>query len=229
MKAIYRKRFLPNYGVFDEERYFAAGRDLVLLEARRGAGRRDDLRGHVAARAAGDRPGARGRAAARQRLGLAVPRRQGPRARGDVPAARPGHVELRRVRERGRRPGRAGLRRPLVRARRRGRGARAGAGVRGGAPRRRRRPDCGDRAAAVARRGGARWPGSRSGRPRPTVVELGTSRGQAPDVSRLERRAPRRRARADAARARARAARLRRQERLQRDRRRACRAGSTRR
>jgi NAD+ synthase (glutamine-hydrolysing) len=31
VKAIYRKRFLPNYGVFDEERYFAAGRELVLL------------------------------------------------------------------------------------------------------------------------------------------------------------------------------------------------------
>jgi NAD+ synthase (glutamine-hydrolysing) len=32
VKAIYRKRFLPNYGVFDEERYFASGRDLILLE-----------------------------------------------------------------------------------------------------------------------------------------------------------------------------------------------------
>ncbi|MHB8642750.1 MAG: NAD+ synthase [Gaiellaceae bacterium] len=32
VKAIYRKRFLPNYGVFDEERYFASGHDLVLLE-----------------------------------------------------------------------------------------------------------------------------------------------------------------------------------------------------
>ena len=31
VKAVYRKRFLPNYGVFDEDRYFAAGRDLVLL------------------------------------------------------------------------------------------------------------------------------------------------------------------------------------------------------
>jgi NAD+ synthase (glutamine-hydrolysing) len=31
VKAIYRKRFLPNYGVFDEERYFASARDLVLL------------------------------------------------------------------------------------------------------------------------------------------------------------------------------------------------------
>jgi NAD+ synthase (glutamine-hydrolysing) len=33
VKAIYRKRFLPNYGVFDEDRYFAPGRELVMLEA----------------------------------------------------------------------------------------------------------------------------------------------------------------------------------------------------
>src|SRR5919201_1573366 len=32
IKAVYRKRFLPNYGVFDEDRYFAPGRDLLLLE-----------------------------------------------------------------------------------------------------------------------------------------------------------------------------------------------------
>src|SRR6266699_4802642 len=32
VKAMVRKRFLPNYGVFDEDRYFAPGRDLVLLE-----------------------------------------------------------------------------------------------------------------------------------------------------------------------------------------------------
>jgi NAD+ synthase (glutamine-hydrolysing) len=32
VKAVYRKRFLPNYGVFDEDRYFATGRDLILLE-----------------------------------------------------------------------------------------------------------------------------------------------------------------------------------------------------
>jgi NAD+ synthase (glutamine-hydrolysing) len=31
VKAIVHKRFLPNYGVFDEDRYFAAGRDLVLV------------------------------------------------------------------------------------------------------------------------------------------------------------------------------------------------------
>jgi NAD+ synthase (glutamine-hydrolysing) len=33
LKAIYRKHFLPNYGVFDEDRYFQPGRDLVLLRS----------------------------------------------------------------------------------------------------------------------------------------------------------------------------------------------------
>ena len=32
IKGLYRKRFLPNYGVFDEERYFASGKDLLMLE-----------------------------------------------------------------------------------------------------------------------------------------------------------------------------------------------------
>jgi NAD+ synthase (glutamine-hydrolysing) len=31
VQRIYRKRFLPNYGVFDEDRYFASGRDLIVL------------------------------------------------------------------------------------------------------------------------------------------------------------------------------------------------------
>jgi NAD+ synthase (glutamine-hydrolysing) len=31
VQAIYHKQFLPNYGVFDEDRYFQAGRELVLL------------------------------------------------------------------------------------------------------------------------------------------------------------------------------------------------------
>src|SRR5262249_35005866 len=30
-QAVYRKRFLPHYGVFDENRYFASGGDLLLL------------------------------------------------------------------------------------------------------------------------------------------------------------------------------------------------------
>ena len=32
IQGVYRKRYLPNYGVFDEHRYFASGRDLVLLQ-----------------------------------------------------------------------------------------------------------------------------------------------------------------------------------------------------
>jgi NAD+ synthase (glutamine-hydrolysing) len=32
VKAVYRKRFLPNYGVFDEDRYFAPGNDLLMLQ-----------------------------------------------------------------------------------------------------------------------------------------------------------------------------------------------------
>jgi len=31
VKGMYRKRYLPNYGVFDEHRYFAPGRDLIVL------------------------------------------------------------------------------------------------------------------------------------------------------------------------------------------------------
>jgi NAD+ synthase (glutamine-hydrolysing) len=31
VEAVYEKHFLPNYGVFDEDRYFQPGRDLVLL------------------------------------------------------------------------------------------------------------------------------------------------------------------------------------------------------
>jgi len=33
VRAVYRKRFLPNYGVFDEDRYFAPGHDLLLLRS----------------------------------------------------------------------------------------------------------------------------------------------------------------------------------------------------
>jgi NAD+ synthase (glutamine-hydrolysing) len=31
VQGVYRKRYLPNYGVFDEDRYFAPGHDLLLL------------------------------------------------------------------------------------------------------------------------------------------------------------------------------------------------------
>jgi NAD+ synthase (glutamine-hydrolysing) len=32
VRGVYRKHFLPNYGVFDEHRYFSEGRDLLLLK-----------------------------------------------------------------------------------------------------------------------------------------------------------------------------------------------------
>src|SRR6187200_944870 len=32
VRGVYRKHFLPNYGVFDEHRYFAPGRELLLLD-----------------------------------------------------------------------------------------------------------------------------------------------------------------------------------------------------
>ena len=78
VKAIYRKRFLPNYGVFDEDRYFAPGRDLVLLrlgETLVGVTICEDM---WQPGPAGNRPRARRRAAPRQHLRLALPRRQGP-------------------------------------------------------------------------------------------------------------------------------------------------------
>ena len=87
-EGVYRKRFLPNYGVFDEDRYFAPGRDLFLLEHGDDADRADDLRGRLAAGPARDRPGPRRGAADRQPLGVAVPRRQGARAGGDARHAR---------------------------------------------------------------------------------------------------------------------------------------------
>ena len=73
-EGVVQKRFLPNYGVFDEIRYFAPGDELVLFEHGETLVGVDGLRGHVAARAAGDRPRARRRAADRQHLRLAVPR-----------------------------------------------------------------------------------------------------------------------------------------------------------
>ena len=84
VKAIYRKRFLPNYGVFDEHRYFAPGRDLFLLE------HGEVLIGPTVCEDIWQ-PGPpatdlalAGALADRQHLGVAVPHRQGARARADA-------------------------------------------------------------------------------------------------------------------------------------------------
>ena len=139
LQASYRKQHLPNYGVFDELRYFQPGERGRDDRGRRRHRRADDLRGHLAARPAAVRRGAVRRARDRQPLRLAVPRRQGRAARADDPAARARRARRGRVLRARRRPGRARLRRPLGRRRPRGHGDRAGAAVRGGAADRRRR------------------------------------------------------------------------------------------
>ena len=88
-RAVYRKIRLPNYAVFDEQRYFIPGAEPATVEV---AGTRVGLticedcwvEGPPASIEA-----AAGRRADRESLGLAVPPRQGARARGDVRPARP--------------------------------------------------------------------------------------------------------------------------------------------
>ena len=120
---IYRKRLLPNYGVFDEERYFEPGTEAVVLPL---AGRQVGLTvcEDIWEPEAGGRARRRGRRPAREHLGLAVPRGQGRVPGGDAGRARacqrlsPGVLQPRR------RPGRAALRRAFRRARRERRGRR---------------------------------------------------------------------------------------------------------
>ena len=50
VQAIYRKVNLPNYGVFDELRYFQRGPGGAIDRRRRRQGRPDHLRGHLGAR-----------------------------------------------------------------------------------------------------------------------------------------------------------------------------------
>ena len=74
--GIYRKRVLPNYAVFDEQRYFAPGhRAAPALRHRRRAGRRVDLRGRLEPDGPDRRPGRRRRRADRQPQRVAVLRR----------------------------------------------------------------------------------------------------------------------------------------------------------
>ena len=57
---VYRKMHLPNYGVFDEQRYFQAGEPPGDVRAERRDGRAHHLRGHLGAGAAGHHGGAGG-------------------------------------------------------------------------------------------------------------------------------------------------------------------------
>ena len=111
------KHHLPNYGVFDEYRYFVPRRPAARVPAARRRRRDGDLRGPVAGR----RPGRRGRAQAGVGL-LVVPQRlavraqQGRRTRLALVPRRAREAGCAaRLRQPGRRPGRAGLRRRLDR------------------------------------------------------------------------------------------------------------------
>ena len=151
LRGVYRKHFLPNYGVFDEHRYFAAGRELLMLRCG------DVLAGPTICEDIWQ-PGPPatdlalgGCTADRQPLRFPVPRRQGRGPRGDArhPGARQRVVP--RLLQPRRWPGRARVRRPLRRARRRGGGDRPRSRLRGVPARRRPRSGRGDRAAAPRR------------------------------------------------------------------------------
>ena len=79
----YRKRYLPNYGVFDENRYFTAERADARVPPRRDHVRRQHLRGHLGRRRPGrGAGGARRRRGDRQPLGLALSRAARPASAG---------------------------------------------------------------------------------------------------------------------------------------------------
>ena len=108
--ASYRKIYLPNYGVFDEQRYFQAGAEAAIVELNGvpiGISVCEDIW-----EPAGSERGAGGRAGDREPVGVALPRRLRGAPRAHAGAARGGLPRGRGVREHRRRPGRAGLRRP---------------------------------------------------------------------------------------------------------------------
>ena len=133
VQAVYRKNRLPNYAVFDEQRYFVPGAEPVTIEVGGlGVGLticEDVWLPGPPAQAEAEA----GRAADRQPLGLALPPRQGPRAGDDVRRTLARLRRLLRLLQPGRRPGRARLRRPEPRHRARRQRHRPRRPVRGGA------------------------------------------------------------------------------------------------
>ena len=136
------------------------------VRGRRRALRRHRLRGPVAVQRPGRSRGARRRDRDPEHLVVAVPRRQGARARGDAAHPGPRRAGDHRLLQPRRRPGRAGLRRPVGGRRRRRRHRGAGGRLRGGGAGLRGRPGARGlrppaRHAAAAREGA---PGARAAR-----------------------------------------------------------------
>ena len=109
--ARYDKRELPNYGVFDEERTFSPGRGSLHVITPGGALALTICEDVWLPTPSPRRPRRR-RELRAEHLGLAVPPRKGPGARGDARDARARRALRRRVLQYRRRPGRAHLRRP---------------------------------------------------------------------------------------------------------------------
>ena len=111
VQAVYRKQLLPNYGVFDERRWFEPGHEPLVVDVAGHAGRGHRVRGHLGARADGpDRGG--GGARRREPLGVPLPPRQGDGARADDRRPRARQRRDDGVLQPRRRTGRARLRRP---------------------------------------------------------------------------------------------------------------------
>ena len=149
---VYRKQCLPNYTVFDEERYFAPGDAPCVFDVDGVALRPHHLRGRAGF------PGRRGRRGrpARRCSSWPTARRttRGSRRCGASRSARArAKPAADRLRQPGRRPGRARVRRRVVRRRRGRRGRAAAARVaRDGGDRRRSTTACRSRCAARSTR-----------------------------------------------------------------------------
>ena len=188
--AVYRKTLLPNYGVFDEQRYFQAGDDAVVVDLGERADRAHDLRGHLDPGPSGAGGGAGRGDADPQRLGLAVLRGQGPPARGDARPAGARQPVRRGVLQPRRRAGRARLRRALGGDRPRGHRAGAGAAVRRGADALHGRPP-GRRDRAAARHAPAPAGATRPARRAPARADRADAARRVADARRRRRRAAR--------------------------------------
>ena len=85
IQGVYRKHLLPNYAVFDEQRYFLpSSTDGPLFTVAGAAGRAHGLRGRVERDRTGDHPGGGRRRGRDQHQCVAVLRRSRPRARCDA-------------------------------------------------------------------------------------------------------------------------------------------------
>ncbi len=90
LAAVYHKIYLPNYGVFDEDRYFAGGDVPLILDLGEVTAWRQYLRGYLASVRSPRAPGAGRGAAGDQYLGVTLSRRKrgGPRADAGHPGRR---------------------------------------------------------------------------------------------------------------------------------------------